>query len=82
MNDTVKRLMSLADEYRNAGPNRVGQCAKALEAELARLFTPLSDEQIKQSVGVGEEYWATSKIFIKAIFQAAEQAHEITGGAE
>lgn len=101
MNDTVNRLMSLADEYaynkaealRNQYETwhsrasmrqddaETDESRKALEAELVRLFTPFSDEQIKQTVGAGGEYWALVKIYIKAIFQAAEKAHGI-GGVE
>lgn len=49
---------------------------------LRKILTPLSDEQIKQATGATDDYWASSKLFIKAVFQAAEQAHGITGGAE
>lgn len=80
MTDTVTRLMGLIEAYRTAGGREEHWARKdALEAELTRLFTPLSDEEIKQSVGAGGEYWESSKIYIKAIFQAAEKAHGIGG---
>lgn len=82
MNDTVTKLMALADEWANHCRGWLPidpKYRQALHDELVRLFTPLSDEQIKQATGAGGEYWATSKIYIKAIFQAAEKAHGITG---
>ncbi len=53
--------------------------------ETRTLFThpprrePLTEEQIKKATGAGDEYWASSKLFIVAIAQAVEAAHGITG---
>lgn len=50
MIDTVKRIMDLADTYGNAiergGYQAENASRQALQDELVRLFTPLTDEQI------------------------------------
>lgn len=50
MNDTVTKLMALADEYANAVETRdvplENAARQALQDELVRLFTPLTDERI------------------------------------
>lgn len=47
MNDTVRKLLGLADEY--ADRPEFPETRQALEAELVRLFTPLTDEQIQEA---------------------------------
>lgn len=53
MNDTVRKLLELADDYAMSSiqygifSNERGDAKDALKAELVRLFTPLSDEQIE-----------------------------------
>ena len=53
MNDTVTKLMGLADDYADwAEAKGKGHCAReearqALQDELVRLFTPLTDEQLE-----------------------------------
>lgn len=50
MNESVQRIMALADEYANAVETRdvplENAARQALQDELVRLFTPLTDEQI------------------------------------
>lgn len=52
MTDTVTRLMELADEYADSaeakgkGHPKYAEARQALEAELTRLFTPLTEVQI------------------------------------
>ena len=41
---------------------------------------PATADQIKALVGASDEYWATSKLLIAAIFRCAEDHHGITGG--
>ena len=59
MTDTVTRLLALADDYalrcyHHDDPDSREAARQALEAELVRLFTPLSDEQIhKLAYGAG-----------------------------
>lgn len=56
MNDAVTRLMALADQfagsYRIYGPQDapVLSSRQALQDELQKLFTPLSDDQIEEGV--------------------------------
>ena len=79
MTDTVTRLMGLADEYAmRCGTAHVSiePARQALQDELVRLFTPLSDEQIKSmyhrlcnSVGSGYQ----------TVARATEAAHGIGG---
>jgi len=40
---------------------------------------PATADQIKALVGASDEYWATSKLLIAAIFRCAEDHHGITG---
>lgn len=48
MNDTVARLMALADEYMMQEREGINgyEARQALQDELQKLFTPLSDEQV------------------------------------
>ena len=89
MNDTVKRLMDLADEYAAAAwaSNNAPATRQALKAELVRLFTPLSDGQItqiwdkNQTTLSGWDYGGTEVIneyrFEEAV-REIEAAHGIT----
>ena len=53
----------------------LGKCGcKAVAQEQRKLLT---DEDIKQITGASDDYWASSKLFIIAIFRSAEKAHGI-----
>lgn len=76
MNDTVKRVLVLADEfalrgYHHGTPDSREAARQALHDELTRLFTPLSDEQI--------DYWVNSNSSKKSVARAVEKAHGIGG---
>ena len=81
MNDTVNRLMGMIEDYGlicKLGLNQA-EPRQALEAELVRLFTPLSDEQIHNADPMPHCMFDSQRIeFARAI----EAAHGITGGAE
>ena len=86
MNDTVKRLMELADEYmmqEREGTNGY-KARQALEAELTRLFTPLKHTQIFDIVKAthAAEPDETSLTWAVKFVDLVEEAHGITGGAE
>lgn len=85
MTDTVTRLLAIADVYADrfheARKRHTAETAhdrsaarQLLEAELTRLFTPLSDEQI-------EELWPCPKgtNSIQTLFRICEHAHGIGG---
>ena len=92
MTDTVTRLMQLAGEWADQVGNisdplntheewelsvRKAKLAKqALHDELVRLFTPLSDEQIRVALGLENLPWLS---LVKDI-RAVEKAHGIGGG--
>lgn len=75
MTDTVTRLMALADEYMTQEREGVNgyEARQALEDELQKLFTPLSDEQIAvlQFENLGKTMWFAS------IVRAIEHQHGI-----
>ena len=77
MNDTVKQIMMMVDEYMIQERDGANGCEarQALQEELTRLFTPLTDEQINalQLEHVGKTKWFTS------IVRDIEVAHGITG---
>lgn len=86
MNDTVQKLMGLADDYadeRRLGFSQEDVQAKrqALHDELTRLFTPLSDEQIQEGVRA----WFVTDIvpgqdpFLRRMRAAINAAHGIGG---
>lgn len=77
--NSIDKILSLADEYasqsKRSGEGRLTHAARqALEAELTRLFTPLSDEQIKQAC---KETWVfdTAKQWVSNV----EAMHGIGG---
>lgn len=86
MNDTVTKLMSLADKYSIAygwsGDNgvRTIDARQALQDELVRLCAPLTDEQIRLSIPEGDG-WKFEVGFDDAVAFAKtiEAIHGITG---
>lgn len=95
MNDTVMKLMSMVDLLCSACvddvcagdqaiPNyesNVSTLHAALEAELTRLFTPLSDEQISNVFRNASPDWLeeTDTWSFKCGIKFAESRHGITG---
>ena len=80
MTDTVKRLIALADDYalrnyHHDDPDSREAARQALHDELVRLFTPLSDEQIRVALGLENLPWLS---LVKDI-RAVEKAHGIGG---
>lgn len=81
MTDTITRLMALADEYalrnyHHHAPGHRELTRQALQDGLQKLFTPLSDGQIKSMYhrlcnSVGASYGTMAR--------ATEAAHGITG---
>ena len=76
MIDTVTKLMRMIDAYAT-DPAYKGTSGlrQALQDELVRLFTPLTDEQIDdacESLGFGALSWTV-------VARAVEKAHGITG---
>lgn len=72
MNDTVKRLMGMIENYGlvcKLGLNQA-ESRQALEAELVRLFTPLSDEQIL-------EKWMDGRVPVLNFAREIEACHGI-----
>ena len=80
MKDTVTRLMGLIEAYRTAGGREEHWARKdALEAELTRLFTPLSDEQIATIFKNQLGYFIVPTQDDTAFARAVEKAHGIGG---
>lgn len=95
MNDTVMKLMSMVDLLCSACvddvcagdqaiPNYESNASTlhaALEAELTRLFTPLSDEQISNVFRNASPGWLeeTDTWSFKCGIKFAESRHGITG---
>lgn len=93
MTNTVTRLMELADRYAAnyrahytpAGCENVNitDARQALEAELTRLFTPLSDEQIesgrKDMFSTGNPFCPCDRKTMRKAVQWAERQHSIGG---
>ena len=81
MTDTVTRLMGLADEFmiqEREGTNGY-EARQALHDELVRLFTPLSDEQIRACAPYGMQHMTDG--VIRELARAVEKAHGIGGEA-
>ena len=79
MNDTVTKILTLADEYRNAGPhpfNASKVARQALQDELVRLFTPLTPAQIHNADQHPHIMFDTQRI---EFARAVEVLHGITG---
>ena len=80
MINTVTKLMALADEYANAVETRdvplENAARQALQDELVRLFTPLTDEQIRQAGHLNVE---GERMLPYSFARAIEQMHGITG---
>lgn len=83
MNDTVTKLMALADEY--ADERRLGFSQehaqakrKALEAELTRLFTPLSQSDMVDGF-IKHPHETQYVLVFSAGARWAERRHGITG---
>lgn len=76
INATVTKLMALADEYahwnRWTGESQTKVARQALEAELTRLFTPLTDEQIITK-------WMDGRVPVLNFAREIEACHGITG---
>lgn len=85
MNESVQRIMALADEYANAVETRdvplENAARQALQDELVRLFTPLTDEQTTKFLR--DECIYTSEDICGWSFgqgtKWAEKQHGITG---
>lgn len=78
MNDTVTKLMALADEYmiqERDGTNGF-EARQTLQDELVKLFTTLTDEQIKSMYN---RLCNTTGSSYGTIARATEAAHGITG---
>ena len=79
MNDTVKKLMGMIDEYAESHSLTRGEREEkyqALQDELVKLFTPLTDEHIKSMYN---RLCNTTGASYGTIARATEAAHGITG---
>ena len=93
MNDTVTKILELADDFAAATHNYFADQAnvvawekmvserQALQDELTRLFTPLSDEQISNVFRNASPGWLeeTDTWSFKCGIKFAESRHGITG---
>lgn len=93
MTNTVARLMRLVDDYAalrgnwdsgntsETTPHLVVSARQALEAELTRLFTPLSDEQIATVYfgATGQSLRPQDNVLAHKFTKAIEQQHGIGG---
>ena len=79
MHDTVTKLLDYAEGYARAyrGSTYERHAARqALQDELVRLFTPLTDEQIRQAGHLNVE---GERMLPYSFARAIEQMHGITG---
>lgn len=88
MNDTVTRLMELADKAIAAQDQRLGILAQdyrqALQYELIKLFTPLSDEQITTVYfgATGQSLRPQDNVLAHKFARAIEHQHGIKGDSK
>lgn len=82
MNDTVTKLLELADTYAEAVTYRseAAQIStrQALQDELVRLFTPLTDERIMKAFCAKPHSTQYVGVFFAGV-RWAQQMHGITG---
>ena len=82
MNDTVSRLMGMIDEYAESHSLTRGEREEkyqALQDELVKLFTPLTDEQMDYLHGEANRGYCIEPEEYSKAFRDAEKAHGITG---
>lgn len=82
MNDTVTKILALADEYKDQPYPFHAEARQALQDELVRLFTPLTDEQIGEIWEAHALHGSTDKqkFYSPHVFaRLIAEAHGITG---